>query len=315
MNKYISQFLEVIRNCSTENTYKMAWAKSIVEICFLDKNVKKITLHTIAINMFKYYWNQTIYFDLVQGSNLEKPPAFISIVKKEIEKYFLKTSSRQPIHFERASSNIDLNSVLPRLVRILKQDVSYRFLFLSGVNLNIYQYHKGNDYLIIKHANAIHEYHDILVESINFRWTQILENFNNCPRIAKKVRVLDLPEIKRSSLNKYREYLDVENPLHHCFICGDIIVDETPSIDHVIPWSFIFSDDLWNLVYTHRKCNSSKSNATPTIHLIKKLENRNRILLNALTMSPITFPKKPMEELNLAIVHDYVNKFWINFKN
>ena len=31
-------------------------------------------------------------------------------------------------------------------------------------------------------------------------------------------------------------------------------------VDHILPWSFLYSDDLWNLVYSHRSCNSSKSN-------------------------------------------------------
>ena len=34
--------------------------------------------------MLKYYWNQTIYFDLIQGSNLSKPPEFITEVKLNI---------------------------------------------------------------------------------------------------------------------------------------------------------------------------------------------------------------------------------------
>ena len=31
--------------------------------------------------MFKYYWDQTIFFNLEQGSNLKKRPTIIQIVK------------------------------------------------------------------------------------------------------------------------------------------------------------------------------------------------------------------------------------------
>lgn len=33
MSGYVNDFLGVIRRCKVVNTYKMAWAKAIVEIC------------------------------------------------------------------------------------------------------------------------------------------------------------------------------------------------------------------------------------------------------------------------------------------
>lgn len=315
MDNYIVEYLRVIRNCSVDNTYKMAWSKAIIEISLENQNSTIISLEAIAGKMFKYYWNQTIYFNLVQGSNLSKPPVFISIVKIEIEKFYLQTGQRQPIHFERIENKVDLKPILKKLATILKKDVSYRFINLSGEIINLYKYKKGDNNLQVENVKLIAEYADILFESINFRWTQILENFNNAPKIAKKVRVLDLPNIKRESLEKFRPYLNIENPNFICFICNKQIINETPSIDHLIPWSFIFSDDLWNLVYTHGKCNSSKSNIIPTEQHIKKLETRNSTLLNKLKSITHKLNKKPIEELELAIEHNYVNKFWINCKN
>ena len=200
------------------------------------------------------------------------------------------------------------------LVRILKQDVSWRFLNLKNETASIYQYQKGDDYLILSNQNVIAEYSDILFESINFRWTQILENFNSSPRVAKKVRVLDLQEIKRNSLTKFRPFLNISNPSHNCFICGEKIIGETPSIDHVIPWSFLFSDDIWNLVYTHQSCNSQKSNIIPTENEIEKLEERNRILYDMLKSNAEMRSKKPTKELEIAIEKDYLKKFWISCK-
>lgn len=312
MNNYVSNFLKIIRNCSVDNTYKMAWAKALVEIsCESHKN-KKIELTDIAKKIFKYYWNQTIYFDLVQGSNISKPPEFITEVKKQIEKYYVIKKTRRPIHFERIDSEINLD--LKKLVRILKQDVSWRFLKLKKEIILLYIYEKGNDFLVLEHQNIIEDYSDVLFESINFRWTQILENFNSSPRIAKKIRVLDLKEVKRNSLSKFRQFLDVENPTHNCFICGEKIVAETPSIDHVIPWSFLFSDDIWNLVYTHKTCNSQKSNTIPTEKDIEQLEQRNVRLYNLLNSEKKFNSKKPTKELKIAIEKDYVKKFWISCK-
>ena len=125
---------------------------------------------------------------------------------------------------------------------------------------------------------------------------------------------MDLKEIKRSSLSKFRELLNTENPHSKCFICDEKIINETPSIDHVIPWSFLFSDDVWNLVYTHKACNSQKSNVIPTEKEIEKLEKRNATLLHILMSDANYKTKKPTKELEIAIEKDYVKKFWINCK-
>lgn len=87
----------------------MAWAKAITEISLeIDYNNEdeyiEITLEKIAKKVLKYYWEQTIYFNLVQGSNPNKPS---------------------------------------KIVTTLNQDVSYRFLnLLDGAIEDVYQYIK-----------------------------------------------------------------------------------------------------------------------------------------------------------------------------
>lgn len=199
-----------------------------------------------------------------------------------------------------------------KLLSIVKKDVSWRFLNLQGDKIPLYEYEKGQNFLLLKHKKQLCDFSDILYESINFRWTQILENFNSSPRIAKKVRIMDLERIKRTNLNRFRPYLDRENYLKICFICGKEIKNETPSIDHVIPWSFMYSDDLWNLVYTHKSCNSSKSNIIPDEKQIQKLEKRNLRLLLELINDDDLAKKKSVKELELAIERNFVRKFWVN---
>ena len=87
MTETLSNWFEVIKNCSVSNTYKMGWSKSIVECCFEDDSEELIHFDRISMKMFKYYWNQTIFFDLQQGSNPNKPPTFVSYVKSKIEEY------------------------------------------------------------------------------------------------------------------------------------------------------------------------------------------------------------------------------------
>ncbi len=88
------------------------------------------------------------------------------------------------------------------------------------------------------------------------------------------------------------------------FYTGQELVSSDISVDHVIPWSFMYSDDIWNLVLTSKSNNSRKSNIVPSIDYIEKLKNRNNALLR------IIEDEKMKKELILSIEQDYVTKFY-----
>ena len=54
MNKILSDWFYVIKNCSVDNTYKMGWGKSIVECCLEDESIDTIHFDDISKKMFKY---------------------------------------------------------------------------------------------------------------------------------------------------------------------------------------------------------------------------------------------------------------------
>jgi CRISPR/Cas system Type II protein with McrA/HNH and RuvC-like nuclease domain len=139
----------------------------------------------------------------------------------------------------------------------------------------------------------------------------MLEGFNYSPRISRKVRAIDEDGIKRASLKKFHKHLDLMNVNGErlCFYCGKKIADNEISVDHVIPWSFMFTDDLWNLVYCHKGENSEKSNRLPNEIDIERLEQRNISLLTRMQNN-----SKDYDQLQIAIEKDYVRKFWISFK-
>lgn len=324
-NNFYNTFKRIIRECNYDNTYKMAWARALVEIATehsYEDSIVEIKLEDIAKKYIKYYWNQTIFFDLIQGSNLLKTPLILQNVKTLIERYYEYMKFRKPDRYERLESTlteelrVEYLSCLNEVTRILKKDVSWRFTYIDGKNdTEIYMYAKGDDTLKIRRENLVTlaENNQDLFDLINYRWGLILETFNSSPRINRKVKIIDDQEVKRSSLSKFKEYLDIENPERKCFICGECISESELSIDHVIPWSYLYSDDLWNLVYVHKSCNSSKSNIIPNKKEIEKLKKRNIILAELLSKNKKL--GKVVDELNLAIEKDYVNKFWIGCKS
>ena len=82
--------------------------------------------------------------------------------------------------------------------------------------------------------------------------------------------------------------------------------------DHIISWSYMYSDDLWNLVYVNKSVNSSMSNRVKQDDIKDKLVKRNKRLIQILDTKKIT--NKEIEELRLAINKDYVELFWIGYQ-
>ena len=291
-----------------ENTYKMSWIRSIIEHCVKHPNQKQIPFNNLSPLILKYYWSQTIFFNLEQGSNPYKKPGIYQIVLKEIENYQNQYNFK-PIFFTKIEDKINIDVI--KINRILKKDVSWRFQDVGKQKFNIYDLDLDNYTINVHHPEILKEYSDILFELINYRWTQQLEKFNSSPRISKKVNGSDREDIKRGNLNKFKEYLNIENPDHICFITDEPIENDL-SIDHVIPWSYLFSDDLWNLVYVKKSENSSKSNKIPSENSILKLEKRNKNLYNK--MKEIGINNKYFKDLEISINKDYVKEFWYGCK-
>ena len=306
MDKYIHDLCEVIRDGDMENTYKMVWIRSLVETCVLELSLKTIHFDNLSKKIFGYYWNQTIYFDLEQSPNPQKRPEIYQRVVEEIGRYRSKFGY-QPQWFSRVESRV--NIPVKNISSVLAKDVCWRFPKVGRKTYNLYDLDKKNRTITLENPSLLVDYSKVLFDLINYRWTQKLEEFNHSPRISKKVRGTDREDIKRSPLTKYKKYLDLENPEHVCFHTGEKIKDENLSIDHVLPWSYLFSDDLWNLVYVDRSYNSSKGNQIPSEDTIQKLESRNLNLMELVNSKGIS--DKNIEELQLSITDGLVKKFWV----
>ena len=230
------------------------------------------------------------------------------MVLEEIEKYQKKYNFK-PVYFTKVESKINVN--VSKISKILRQDVSWRFQFIGQNEFNIYDLNLNELKLDIHQPKILNDYSEILFELINYRWIQQLEKFNSSPRISKKVNGTDREDVKRGNLSRFKTYLDIENPNHLCFISGEKIEDDL-SIDHVLPWSYLFSDDIWNLVYVKKSLNSSKSNKIPNENMIKKLESRNLTLLDKMKKNGVS--DKRFVELETSIKKNYIREFWYGCK-
>ncbi len=199
MDSYIKQWHDLILNCNFDNTYKMVWSKALVELSLsIDKDFEEeiivFNFNEIAKLCLKYYWNQTIYFDLMQSPNLKKPPEIITSTKKLIKEFFYRKGCLQPVRFEKVDFKSlalekQYETTVKSIARTLRQDVCWRFKNLNGVSYETYDLDdkKENVFFYSDNVLKLRSYSDFLFTVINYKWTQILEGFNYSPRISRKV--------------------------------------------------------------------------------------------------------------------------------
>jgi hypothetical protein len=256
-DQYANDFHRGIRDGKNENTYKLAWARAILEVAASYKGAEEartITLDELSERIFGYYWDHTIYFDLYQGQNPQRQPEIVQLVRSAIEDYYQHEGVRRPVSFLRVKGRIKgFKEYGKKISTILKKDVSHRFLNVGSEKLGLYKLDltKGLVHFPANSLYALNLYRSFLLDAVCFKWAQCCEKWNRSPRISTKVQII-LPECepRRGNLAKFLEYLTLENEKLKCFYTAAIVAPHLVSLDHVIPWSFMYSDDLWNLVIT-----------------------------------------------------------------
>ena len=324
--QYIQDWLRILEEMHNVTTYKPAWGKAIIECVrsgdyLQESGYRRIAFYSLAKPILKYYWNQTYFFNLSQESNHKKETSIVQRVRALIQTYQKIQSERgevaYPEWFTKAETELKryapkaLEQCLEGIALDLTHDVSWRFKRVNGAELNIYEYREKQAERAIRLTNdqcdLLYAYADLLTPILDYRWSQLLEKYNHAPKICFKVQDASLMEIKRDSqkVAGIRKFLVscCDGPVTD-FYSKQILADKDITADHVIPWSFIYSDDIWNLVLTSRSINSSKNNAKPSFDTIKKLNIRNRELASVLP------PSKFKEELLIANQNHYVDKFY-----
>ena len=319
MSDYIKMWLEIIENMNNDNTYKLAWGRAILELSVELVEIQEFNIlhfEAIAKKMLKYYWNRICFFHLKQSPS--KKPVIVQETEKCIDYVNQIRGSNLPIWFDNAETYLNSNDdfyqkEIRKIATTLGHDVSWRFKIVNSETLEIYELDKSAKTITFTKEAVLDlkEYAFVLSQLLNYRWAQLLEKFNNSPKIALKVKGISDAKLRRNNLRKFRDILlkQMENGEVIDFYTGEILEENDISVDHVIPWSFMYSDDIWNLVITSKSINSKKSNSIPSVETIKKLEIRNIQLLDYIERDD-----KNYLELKNAIENNYVQKFYLSCK-
>ena len=315
ISKYINNWLDIIEKMNNDNTYKLAWGRALLECISFDKCYEEdveyvfIKFEDIAECMIKYYWNQMFFFNLKQSPS--KIPVVCQETQKLIDEYKRVTNSNIPKWFAKGIRLIDdklYSKIIAKVAKTLHENVAWRFKKIDGKVINIYEIDKKNNLVKLEYLAALElkEYAIVLSKLLNYKWAQLLEKFNYAPKITSKVNGISQAKLNRDrKLKKYRDQLlkEFEGGAIIDFYSGKEITIDEVSVDHVIPWSFMYSNDIWNLVITTKSYNSSKSNSIPSEEVIYKLKERNERLLDIVD-------NKYREDIQLSLEANYLEKFY-----
>jgi len=275
-------FINIVSKGAKTNTYKFALAKFLLDY---SKNQKikesnyQINYNEIAVKFLEYYWFQECKYKFKQDFNKDKMPKIIHIIQKycgteyiseSFEKYFKDKESIKLQMIEEIEKKC-FNDVIPRFQPKDKND--YYQHFHKSVKSGNYSSSEKSYIILSKEAlSCFKQEYEILSKILVLEWAKFLEKTNFTPKLISKIERMKDP--KRNSLIKFRTMLMEMNK--ECFYCGTMLEQENIHIDHFIPWSYIYEDEIWNLVPSCSRCNLIKSDSLPPKNCLIKIEYRNK---------------------------------------
>ena len=108
-------------------------------------------------------------------------------------------------------------------------------------------------------------------------------------------------ERKLTAVTGYWKYIIQKQSMTDIYT-GDLLMSKGLSIDHFVPWSYVASDELWNLIPTAKAVNSSKSNNLPDWDVyfdrLAKAEYDAYLLVESDAKAKVLFEKCSRDNLN-----------------
>ena len=253
------------RNAST---YKMGLGKSLIDLGRINSD-KKIHLDELGEDLLNMY-QKRLANGLPQMGQLGKK----TVVESKLDELKVGIITK-----EKAITEITKNAkvmVLDKFHNLDQRKIPRPFFTLSDDG----RYLKLNDSLFNVFADNQNKE---LVPELDSRWSLLEFGYSN----AKKAESLEVDEDLEYVRNKeQRTNLTLLRPIlegYHqntCFYCGEELFDPI-HVDHVIPYTAIKHNEIWNLVLSHEFCNEDKLDNIPPKQFVKKLIERNEFVLKS----------------------------------
>ena len=191
MKNYVEEFVRVINHINNNNTYKAAWALSMMD-CIdnkeytVEENEVFIEEYFVVKHLFKYYWNLNVIFDIHQGGFLviEK---IIEEVKSDVPKGEQKSFSEVDEYLKQ--NQIQYERLLSKIIQTVNQNVAFRFLNLYKEKVNLYRFDAEKKALIFQSedVSSLKEEMELIKNLTVYKWAKYLEHFNEEGQMIHKL--------------------------------------------------------------------------------------------------------------------------------
>ncbi|QTC41494.1 HNH endonuclease [Bacillus sp. V3] len=253
-------------------TYKYALIKALIENLYQVNDNFELAYDQLAYSFTKIYWNLIVHHNLTQH-NRGMNARVVSIIQEEQWKHSIPPE----MVFDKLQDSLQL-----KLVKKIKTTMKINvFGALYGdTSEKFYGFNHKTERLRLNppvHTFMLN-YQRLIVHLTNYHMAAMIEELNDVPSINYLLGKVE-SIAKRSSLQSFEKIL-----LSHfesiCFYCGKALTGKKREthVDHFIPWSFVQSDHVWNLVLSCKKCNSSKSDKLPDREFLDRIIQRNEEL-------------------------------------
>ena len=281
-NNFAYYFNSILTKGKKDNTYKFALAKFLVDYAYSldDTHIKDkfenntpeiIEYRIIAKSFLKNYWHQICKYKIKQNYNPDRLPLIVQIIQnvfgsRYIPEPFESIDKDKVVHAENLITKKCFVEVIPRF-----QNITDGIQVIS--NKVFYEYDNNSIQVRPAALQFFRENYSFLFKAVILEWAKFLEKINQgLPRLISKIEGA-VPS--RSSLEKIKSIL-----LKHsdgCFYCRNPLANDKHMVhvDHFIPWSYIFEDEIWNLVLACRDCNLKKHSSLAPKQFIRLLVSRN----------------------------------------
>jgi 5-methylcytosine-specific restriction endonuclease McrA len=312
---FVYYFNAILTKGKKDNTYKFALARSLIDYCYkkdisdLKKKVVKneselIEFQTLSKDFLKYYWHQILKYKIKQNFNSEKPPLVVNIIKNIFEKNYNPKDTFRDVEMHQKDSIILAEN---KIAKVCFREVIPKFHNIPNGN------DKSNEIFYEQRKNSIsvkpqamlffRENYVLLYKTVILEWSKFLEKINRgLPMLISKI---ETDEIRRSSPEI--PYKILRKHFNTCFYCKNSLSTERKNVhvDHFIPWSYVFENEIWNLVLACEGCNNDKRDS---LYPIERIIERNTIHLREIEgMSKSLAKLDPQMDWQREIRRQYQN--------
>lgn len=289
-------------------TYKFVLIKSLLENLYNVNDQLELTYDVLFTSFAKIYWNLVIHHNLSQINMTGKQAEVQKILLDIKEKHSVPNS----LVFDKLSEEIQIDII----IRVKKKGkLNVMGAIYGDTDSTIYNFDNKCEIIKINPSfySFMQRFQRILNYLTNYHLAIFLGKFNqqgDTTNLLMKVENVS----KRSSLNEFYSLLSIFYK-GKCFYCHrEIKIKSGAHVDHFIPWSFVQSDQLWNLVISCNTCNLSKNDKLAVNTFLNSLIDRNgELLINPLVQEREdmkVYTKQKLIELYQYSIDNGFTDFW-----